>query len=160
MQLKAGAQIVIDQFIVSGADKWKQHSGLVMLLPHGFEGQGPEPSSARLERVLLACAEDNVQVANASTCGQFFHLLRRQMGREGRKPLFVFTPKSLLRARPAQSPIEALTSGTFEELLDDPFIDDARANDVRHVVICTGKVSHDMIQARDDADALLVSLLS
>jgi len=153
-----GAQIVIDQFIVSGEDKWKQHSGLVMLLPHGFEGQGPEHSSARMERVLLACAEDNVQVANASTAAQYFHLLRRQMRRTVRKPLFIFTPKSLLRARPAHSPVEALTSGTFEELLDDPFVDQAAAAAVKGVVICTGKVSHDMMAARDKAGAPLAVL--
>ena len=153
-----GAQIVIDQFIVSGQDKWKQTSGLVMLLPHGFEGQGPEHSSARLERVLLACAEDNVQVANASTAAQYFHLLRRQMRRDVRKPLFIFTPKSLLRAKPAHSPIEALTEGTFEELLDDPTLTDEQAADVLKVVLCTGKVSHDMIAARDEAGAPLAVL--
>ncbi|MCL4110554.1 UNVERIFIED_CONTAM: hypothetical protein GTU68_035528 [Idotea baltica] len=153
-----GAQIVIDQFIVSGEDKWKQHSGLVLLLPHGFEGQGPEHSSARMERVLLACAEDNVQVANASTAAQYFHLLRRQMHRTVRKPLFIFTPKSLLRAKPAQSKIEDLTDGTFEEMLDDPFVDDAAAAAVTKVVICTGKVSHEMIEARDEAGAPLAVL--
>ncbi len=150
-----GAQIIIDQFIVSAEDKWKQHSGLTMLLPHGYEGQGPEHSSARLERVLLACAEDNVQVANATTSAQLFHLLRRQMHRDIRKPLFVFTPKSLLRARSAQSPIEALTSGTFEELLDDPEMTDEQANEARAVVLCSGKVGHDMIAARTVAEAPL-----
>jgi len=148
-----GAQIVIDQFIVSGEDKWKQHSGLVIMLPHGFEGQGPEHSSGRIERVLLACAEDNIQVANASTAGQYFHLLRRQMLRTVRKPLFIFTPKSLLRARPAHSTLESLTTGTFQELLDDPFVDDVAATEVTHVVLCTGKVSHDMIEARDSSGA-------
>ena len=146
---------MIDQFIVSGEDKWKQHSGLVLLLPHGLEGQGPEHSSARIERVLLAAAEDNIQVANATTAAQFFHLLRRQMHRNIRKPLFVFTPKSLLRAKPAQSKIEELTSGTFEELLDDPFVSDADASNVTHVVICSGKVSYDMMAARDQAQAPL-----
>ena len=153
-----GAQIVIDQFIVSGEDKWKQHSGLVMLLPHGFEGQGPEHSSARMERVLLACAEDNVQVANASTAAQYFHLLRRQMHRTVRKPLFIFAPKSLLRAKPAHSKIGDLTHGTFEELLDDPFVDDAAASAVTKVVICSGKVSHELIAARDAADAPIAVL--
>ena len=148
-----GAQIVIDQFIVSGEDKWKQHSGLVMLLPHGFEGQGPEHSSARMERVLLACAEDNVQVANASTAAQYFHLLRRQMHRTVRKPLFIFTPKSLLRAKPAHSRIDELTTGTFEELLDDPFVDETSAKAVTKVVLCSGKISHDMIELRDEAQA-------
>ena len=153
-----GAQIVIDQFIVSGEDKWKQHCGLVMLLPHGHEGQGPEHSSARPERVLLACAEDNIQVANASTAAQYFHLLRRQMHRTVRKPLFIFTPKSLLRAKPAHSPVEALTTGTFEELLDDPFIGDAAAAAVERVVICTGKVSYDMMAGRDAANAPIAVL--
>ncbi len=148
-----GAQIVIDQFIVSGEDKWKQHSGLVMLLPHGFEGQGPEHSSARMERVLLACADDNVQVANASTAAQYFHLLRRQMHRTVRKPLFIFTPKSLLRAKPAHSRIDELTTGTFEELLDDPFVDETSAKAVTKVVLCSGKISHDMIELRDEAQA-------
>ncbi|MEM7093951.1 MAG: multifunctional oxoglutarate decarboxylase/oxoglutarate dehydrogenase thiamine pyrophosphate-binding subunit/dihydrolipoyllysine-residue succinyltransferase subunit [Actinomycetota bacterium] len=146
-----GAQIVIDQFIVGAADKWKQDSGLVLLLPHGYEGQGPEHSSARVERVLLACAEDNIQVANASTAAQYFHLLRRQMHREIRKPLFIFTPKSLLRARSAHSPIEDLTHGTFEELIDDPFIDDEAAENVRKVVLASGKISHDMIASRNGA---------
>jgi 2-oxoglutarate dehydrogenase E1 component len=148
-----GAQIVIDQFIVSGEDKWKQYSGLVMLLPHGFEGQGPEHSSARMERVLLACADDNVQVANASTAAQYFHLLRRQMHRTVRKPLFIFTPKSLLRAKPAHSRIDELTTGTFEELLDDPLVDETSAKAVTKVVLCSGKISHDMIELRDEAQA-------
>ena len=153
-----GAQIVIDQFIVGSEDKWKQQTGLVLLLPHGYEGQGPEHSSARVERVLLACAEDNIQVANATTAAQFFHLLRRQMMREVRKPLFVFTPKSLLRSKHAQSPIGALTSGTFEELLDDPRLDEAAAARVRKVVICTGKIGYAMMQARDEAGAPLAVL--
>lgn len=154
-----GAQIVIDQFIVGSEDKWNQTSGLVLLLPHGYEGQGPEHSSARVERVLLACAEDNIQVANASTAGQYFHLLRRQMHREIRKPLFIFTPKSLLRARTAHSPIQSLTSGTFQELLDDPFLDDEAAAQVTKVVICTGKISHDMMAVRDGAGDAPVAVL-
>jgi 2-oxoglutarate dehydrogenase complex dehydrogenase (E1) component-like enzyme len=112
-----------------------------------------------MERVLLACAEDNVQVANVSTAGQYFHLLRRQMHRAIRKPLFVFTPKSLLRARSAQSPIESLTSGAFEELIDDPSIDDAAATAVRKIVLCSGKISHDMMAVRDGADASSLAVL-
>ena len=154
-----GAQIVIDQFIVGAEDKWKQHSGLVLLLPHGYEGQGPEHSSARIERVLLACAEDNIQVCNASTAAQYFHLLRRQMHREIRKPLFIVTPKSLLRARSAQSPIGELTGGTFEELLDDPYIDDLRAADVTKVVLSTGKISHDMIAARNGSEDAPIAVI-
>jgi len=153
-----GAQIIIDQFIVSAEDKWKQHSGLVLLLPHGYEGQGPEHSSARVERILLACAEDNVQVANATTAAQYFHLLRRQMRRDVRKPLFVLTPKSLLRAKSAQSPLSDLTGGTFEELLDDPNVTDEQATAVRKVVLCTGKIGHDMIAKRDETGAPLAIL--
>ena len=146
-----GAQIVIDQFIVAAGDKWKQDSGLVMLLPHGYEGQGPEHSSARMERFLLLCAEDNIQVANCTTSAQMFHLLRRQMLHDVRKPLVVFTPKSLLRAKPARSPIEALVDGTFEEVLADPAELDASA--VNRVVLATGKVAQDAIAARDERGA-------
>lgn len=154
-----GAQIIIDQFIVAAEDKWGKQNGLVLLLPHGYEGQGPEHSSARLERVLLACAEDNIQVVNCSTAEQYFHVLRRQMLREVRKPLFIFTPKSLLRAKPAHSPITALTSGTFDELLDDPFVDDEAAKDVRKIVLCSGKISHDIIAKRDESEALTHAVL-
>ncbi len=119
-----GAQVIIDQFLVAAEDKWDQTSGLVMLLPHGYEGQGPEHSSARIERFLTLAAEDNIQVCNATTAAQYFHLLRRQMRRDIRKPLVVFTPKSLLRAKTSRSPIDALTSGSFQEVLDDPGVTD------------------------------------
>ncbi|HET6773086.1 MAG TPA: multifunctional oxoglutarate decarboxylase/oxoglutarate dehydrogenase thiamine pyrophosphate-binding subunit/dihydrolipoyllysine-residue succinyltransferase subunit, partial [Acidimicrobiales bacterium] len=134
-----GASTIVDQYLVAAEDKWSQTSGLVMLLPHGYEGQGPEHSSARLERFLTLCAEDNIQVANATTAAQYFHLLRRQMRRDIRKPLFIFTPKSLLRSKFSRSPIEALTSGSFEEVLDDPGIDDPST--VRRVVFASGKVA-------------------
>jgi len=147
-----GAQIIIDQFLVAAADKWQQDSGLIMLLPHGFEGQGPEHSSGRMERFLLLCAEDNVQVVNATTSGQFFHVLRRQMHQEARTPLVVFTPKSLLRAKPARSRVEDLTRGSFEEVLSDPAVAAGTLDptDVRRVVLATGKVAQDAIAARDE----------
>ncbi len=143
-----GAMIVIDQYLVAAEDKWGQTSGLVLLLPHGLEGQGPEHSSGRIERFLTLCAEDNIQVANATTAAQYFHLLRRQMHREVRKPLVVFTPKSLLRAKASRSPVEELTSGSFQELLDDPGVADRAA--VQRVVFCSGKVAYDAIARRDE----------
>jgi 2-oxoglutarate decarboxylase len=146
-----GAQITIDQFIVAAEDKWSQTSGLVMLLPHGYEGQGPEHSSARLERFLILAAEDNIQVANATTAAQYFHLLRRQMHRDVRKPLVVVTPKSLLRAKPARSSVDELTSGSFQEVIDDPGVGDRDA--VRRVVFCSGKVGHDALARRDETGA-------
>jgi multifunctional 2-oxoglutarate metabolism enzyme len=141
-----GASPIVDQYLVAAEDKWDQISGLVLLLPHGYEGQGAEHSSARLERFLTLAAEDNIQVANASTAGQYFHLLRRQVRRDVRKPLVIFTPKSLLRARPARSTIEDLTRGSFEEVLDDPFVADAGA--VRRLVLCSGKVAHEAMAER------------
>src|SRR5205814_7722755 len=137
-----GAQIVIDQYIVAAEDKWGQHSGLVLLLPHGFEGQGPEHSSARIERFLTEAAEDNIQVTNATTAAQYFHLLRRQMHREVRKPLVIFTPKSLLRAKSARSKIDDLTHGSFLEVIDDPSFAGDPAS-VQRVVLTSGKVAYD-----------------
>jgi len=146
-----GAQIIIDQFLVAAEDKWQQTSGLVMLLPHGYEGQGPEHSSARIERFLTMCAEDNIQVVNATTPAQYFHLLRRQVRREIRKPLVVFTPKSLLRAKQARSSVEELTRGSFEEVLDDATVTDPPA--VTRIIFCSGKVAYDAIARRDEVDA-------
>ncbi|HZQ26426.1 MAG TPA: multifunctional oxoglutarate decarboxylase/oxoglutarate dehydrogenase thiamine pyrophosphate-binding subunit/dihydrolipoyllysine-residue succinyltransferase subunit [Acidimicrobiales bacterium] len=151
-----GAQIVIDQFVVAAEDKWGQTSGLVMLLPHGYEGQGPEHSSARLERFLTLAAEDNIQVVNATTAAQYFHLLRRQVRRDRRKPLVVFTPKSLLRAKAARSSVDDLVSGRFVEVLDDPFVEDPDA--VTRVVLATGKVAVDAI-ARRDKEGLPVAVV-
>ena len=115
-----GAQVVIDQFIVSGESKWQSTCGIVLLLPHGYEGQGPEHSSARLERFLQSCAEDNIQVANLTTPAQYFHVLRRQVKREFRKPLVIMAPKSLLRHPSAVSPVGDFAAGSFQEILDDP----------------------------------------
>jgi 2-oxoglutarate dehydrogenase E1 component len=145
-----GAQVIIDQFVVSSESKWQRDSGLVMLLPHGYEGQGPEHSSARLERFLQACAEDNIQVVSATTPAQYFHVLRRQIRRQFRKPLILMTPKSLLRDKLAYSALSEFTSGHFHEVLDDTVVDPAR---VRRVVFCSGKVYYDLLKQRT-ADGL------
>ncbi len=140
------SQVIIDQFIVSGRAKWKQQSSLVLLLPHGYEGQGPEHSSARLERYLQLAAEDNIQVANCSTAAQYYHLLRRQAFnlRQHPRPLIVMTPKSLLRHPLSSSRLEDLTEGTFQAVLDDV---KARVNAerIRRVVLCTGKIAIDLL---------------
>ncbi|HVE46171.1 MAG TPA: multifunctional oxoglutarate decarboxylase/oxoglutarate dehydrogenase thiamine pyrophosphate-binding subunit/dihydrolipoyllysine-residue succinyltransferase subunit [Acidimicrobiales bacterium] len=148
-----GAQVIIDNFVVAAEDKWGQTSGLVMLLPHGYEGQGPEHSSARMERFLTLSAEDNIQVVNATTAAQYFHLLRRQVRRHRRKPLVVFTPKSLLRARQSRSRLEELTGGRFIEVLDDPSVPDAAAGGVERVIMATGKVAYDAMARRDEVSA-------
>jgi len=142
-----GAQIIIDQYVVAAEDKWGQTNGLTLLLPHGFEGQGPEHSSARIERFLILCADDNLQVCNATTAAQYFHLLRRQVLRDIRKPLVLFTPKAPLRMKESRSKIDDLTVGSFQEVLDDPFVGDPAA--VRRVVFCSGKVVWDAMAARD-----------
>jgi 2-oxoglutarate dehydrogenase E1 component len=145
-----GAQIMIDQFIASGEAKWLRANGLVMLLPHGYEGQGPEHSSARPERFLQLCAQDNMQVVNITTPANYFHLLRRQMHRNFRKPLVQMTPKSLLRHKMAVSKAEDFLGDThFKRILSDP---NAPADlDVKRLVLCTGKVAYDLIEARDAA---------
>ncbi len=156
-----GAQIMIDQFISSSESKWGQPSGLVLLLPHGYEGQGPEHSSARIERFLSLCAENNMLVANCTTPAQYFHLLRRQMyggaDRRGmRKPLIVFTPKSLLRHPKAVSTLNDFTTGGFVEIMDDAAADPAA---VTRVVFCSGKVYYDLLAARDERKAAHVALV-
>jgi 2-oxoglutarate dehydrogenase E1 component len=138
-----GAQIVIDQWISSAEVKWARHSGLVMLLPHGYEGQGPEHSSARLERFLELCALNNMQVVNPTTPAQIFHLLRRQLHRNYRTPLVVMTPKALLRLPEATSSMSELTSGSFKELIDDSYAD---AKKVTRVLVCTGKIYYDLLK--------------
>jgi len=153
-----GAQVVVDQFISSGERKWLRMSGLVMLLPHGYEGQGPEHSSARLERYLQLCAEDNLQVANCSTPANYFHILRRQMNRPFRKPLILMTPKSLLRHKKAVSRIADMAEGSsFHRVLwDDGELDTGLTkitlkpeDQIRRVILCSGKVYYDLLDARE-----------
>jgi len=134
-----GAQIIIDQFISASEDKWGLLSGLVLLLPHGFEGQGPEHSSGRMERFLQLCGDDNMQVCQPSTAAQYFHLLRRQSLRKWKKPLIVFTPKSMLRAPAACSTLAELTDGFFQTVIPDSSIENAE-----RVLICTGKIAHEL----------------
>ena len=141
-----GAQVVIDQFLSSSESKWGRLCGLVMLLPHGYEGQGPEHSSARLERYLQLCAEDNIQVVMPTSPAQFFHLIRRQMLRPYRKPLIVMSPKSLLRHRLATSTREELTTGTFQNVIDD--VDPLDPAKVKRLVLCSGKVYYDLLEKR------------
>jgi 2-oxoglutarate dehydrogenase E1 component len=151
-----GAQVIIDQFVAASESKWQRDSGLVLLLPHGYEGQGPEHSSARLERYLQLCAEDNLQVCYPSTPAQYFHMLRRQMKRSFRKPLIVMTPKSLLRARAAFSPVEELIQGHFHEVLDDATVD---AGQVRRVLLCSGKIYYELAERRAQEKASHVAIL-
>ncbi len=145
-----GAQVMIDQFICSGESKWLRMSGLVMLLPHGFEGQGPEHSSARLERFLQLSGDDNWQICNCTTPANYFHALRRQMVRDFRKPLVVMSPKSLLRHKLAVSPLSDFTDGsTFHRFLwDDDYKELAAPDKIKRVVLCTGKVYYDLLAAR------------
>ena len=142
------AQVVIDQFIVSAEDKWNRLSGITMLLPHGFEGQGPEHSSARLERFLSLCAKDNIQVAQPTTPAQLFHLLRRQVLRVWRKPLVVMTPKSLLRNPVCVSPLDDFVKGTFQRVLADTL--DTPARDIHRVLLCSGKVAYELEKRRQE----------
>ena len=146
-----GAQVIIDQYVVAAEDKWGQRNGVVLLLPHGYEGQGPEHSSARIERFLLQAAEDNVQLCNATTAAQYFHLLRRQVHSARHTPLILFAPKQGLRMKQTRSPVDELTSGSFQEILDDPGVTDRDA--VRRVVFCSGKVAWDAIGERDERQA-------
>jgi 2-oxoglutarate dehydrogenase E1 component len=143
-----GAQSIIDQFIVSAESKWQRPSGIVLLLPHGYEGQGPEHSSGRLERFLQLCAEDNIQVCNLTTAAQYFHVLRRQMKRNFIKPLVIMTPKSLLRAEFASARAEEFTTGRFEEILPAP--DAGAADKTKRIIFCSGKVYYDLLNYRTE----------
>ena len=154
-----GAQTIIDQFIVSAESKWQRPSGIVLLLPHGYEGQGPEHSSARLERFLQACAEDNMQVCNLTTAAQYFHVLRRQMKRDFIKPLIIMTPKSLLRAKFASSLAEEFIHGRFEEILGSPEI--GSAEKIKRIILCSGKVYYDLLNYRTQRkidDAVIIRI--
>jgi 2-oxoglutarate dehydrogenase E1 component len=154
-----GAQTIIDQFIVSAESKWQRPSGIVLLLPHGYEGQGPEHSSARIERFLQACAEDNIQVCNLTTAAQYFHVLRRQMKRDFIKPLIIVTPKSLLRAKHASSPAEEFIHGRFEEILGSPEADSV--DNVKRIIFCSGKVYYDLLNYRTQRnikDAVIIRI--
>ncbi len=153
-----GAQIIVDQFIASAETKWQRSNGLVMLLPHGYEGQGPEHSSARIERFMELCADHNIQVANCTSPANYFHLLRRQLKRDFRKPLVVFTPKSLLRHPLCVSPLAEFTKGGFREVIDDSFV---KADGVKRILCCTGKIYYDLLekqQADQRKDVAIVRL--
>src|SRR3982750_780177 len=153
-----GAQSIIDQFVAAGEAKWLRASGLVMLLPHGFEGQGPEHSSARLERYLQLCAEDNLQVANCTTPANYFHILRRQMNRDFRKPLVIMTPKSLLRHKKAVSSLADFTGEShFRRIVSDP--NPPANSDIKRLVLCTGKLAYELIEARDSAGDAQTSIV-
>jgi 2-oxoglutarate dehydrogenase E1 component len=153
-----GAQVVIDQFIASGEVKWGRANGLVMMLPHGYEGQGPEHSSARLERFMQLCADTNMQVIQPTTASQIFHVLRRQMIRQFRKPLILFTPKSLLRNKDAGSPLSEFTKGGFQTVIGerDETID---ANQVTRLIACSGKVYYDLVKQRTEKKATDVAII-
>jgi 2-oxoglutarate dehydrogenase E1 component len=148
-----GAQVIVDQYIVAASDKWTQSSALALLLPHGFEGQGPEHSSARIERFLALCAEDNLRVAYPSNAAQYFHLIRRQARAARRVPLVCFTPKRYLRMQHSRAPVDELTNGAFHPVLDDRSAGTTDASSVHRVVLCSGKVAHELMDARDERSA-------
>jgi 2-oxoglutarate dehydrogenase E1 component len=150
------AQPIIDQFLASDRAKWGQDSSLVLLLPHGYEGQGPEHSSARLERFLQLAAEGNIVVAYPSTPGQYFHVLRRQALRQTKRPLVLMQPKSLLRLSAAASPLEELANGVFRPVIDDPSMANGKRDEVRRLVFCTGKLYYDLIAAENRAPGVAI----
>jgi 2-oxoglutarate dehydrogenase E1 component len=153
-----GAQVVIDQFIASGEVKWGRVNGLVMMLPHGYEGQGPEHSSARLERFMQLAADTNMQIVQPTSASQIFHLLRRQMVRQLRKPLVIFTPKSLLRNKDATSPLSDFTKGSFQTVIGEQN-GDIDAAKVKRVIACSGKVYYDLVKKREEKKAHDVAIL-
>jgi 2-oxoglutarate dehydrogenase E1 component len=150
------AQVIIDQFLVTAEDKWRRLSGLVLLLPHGFEGAGPEHSSARLERFLTLAAEDNIQICYPTTPGQYFHMLRRQVLRKWRKPLIVMTPKSLLRHPRSVSTLDELAGGSFQRVIPDAQGD---RKGVTRVLLCSGKVYFELERRREELKRLDVAIL-
>ena len=152
-----GAQVVIDQFIASGEVKWGRANGLTLMLPHGYEGQGPEHSSARLERFMQLAADTNMQIVQPTTASQIFHVLRRQMVRDLRKPLIIFTPKSLLRNKDATSPVSEFTKGAFQTVI--PENKDLNNDKVKRVLICSGKVYYDLVKKREEKEANDVAIL-
>jgi 2-oxoglutarate dehydrogenase E1 component len=149
------AQSVIDLYITSGESKWQHPNGIVLLLPHGYEGLGPEHSSARLERFLQLCADDNIQVCNVTTPAQYFHLLRRQVKREFRKPLIVMAPKSLLRHPLAVSKLTEMSNGSFKEILDDT----VKLKSFRRLLFCSGKIYYDLLKRRQDLKAFDIAVI-
>jgi 2-oxoglutarate dehydrogenase E1 component len=153
-----GAQVVIDQFIASGEVKWGRVNGLVMMLPHGYEGQGPEHSSARLERFMQLCADTNMQVVQPTTAAQIFHVLRRQMIRQFRKPLILMTPKSLLRNKEAASPLVEFTKGQFQTVLPDTDVS-LDPKEVTRLIICSGKVYYDLVKMRADKKSTDIAII-
>jgi 2-oxoglutarate dehydrogenase E1 component len=152
-----GAQVVIDQFIASGEVKWGRVNGITLMLPHGYEGQGPEHSSARLERFMQLSAETNMQVVQPTTASQIFHLLRRQMVRNLRKPLIIMTPKSLLRHKDAGSPLSEFIRGGFQTVI--PEVKALKAEKVKRVIACSGKVYYDLVKKREEKGADEVAIL-
>jgi len=152
-----GAQVVIDQFIASGEVKWGRVNGLTLMLPHGYEGQGPEHSSARLERFMQLAADTNMQIVQPTTASQIFHVLRRQMVRDLRKPLIIFTPKSLLRNKDATSPVSEFTKGSFQTII--PENKALKADKVKRVLVCSGKVYYDLVKKREELGAEDVAIL-
>jgi 2-oxoglutarate dehydrogenase E1 component len=156
-----GAQVILDQFLTSSLSKWGQTSRLTLLLPHGYEGNGPEHSSARVERFMQMAAQENIRIVNCTTAAQFFHVLRRQAHHPKARPLVILTPKSLLRLKQATSRVEELTDGRFQPVLDDPTLTDEERAQVQRLVLCSGKVYYDIVghDAREESERVAVARL-